>query len=165
MPAHPVMRAVLAAAGVPLAAPSANRSGAVSPTRAAHVAASLDEGVALILDAGACETGLESTIVALRPQGGWQLLRPGPIARERLVAVLGEADPVAGTDAIEAPGQLASHYAPGKPVRLDAASAQGDEFHIGFGALAGDFNRRDQRPPAPRRGVIGITRWRRDLLR
>lgn len=140
-PAHPVMRAVLAAADLPLAAPSANRSGAVSPTRAEHVAASLADKLELILDGGACEAGIESTIVALRAEGGWQVLRPGPVTEAEIAALLGGKSDVmtlnAGS-AIEAPGQLASHYAPGKPVRLGAAEAAEDEFHIGFGAVAGD---------------------------
>jgi L-threonylcarbamoyladenylate synthase len=142
-PAHPAMRAVLAAAGLPLAAPSANRSGAVSPTTAAHVAASLGAGVDLILDAGPCEAGIESTIVALRGDGGWQVLRPGPVTAAQIAAVLGsDADDAAaaGGPPVEAPGQLASHYAPGKPVRLDAVQAAADEFHIGFGTVAGDVN-------------------------
>ncbi len=139
-PAHSVMRAVLDASAVPLAAPSANRSGGVSPTRAEHVAASLGSAVPLILDGGACAAGLESTIVALRDGGIWQILRPGPISEAQIAAVLGrEADAVTSA-AIEAPGQLASHYAPGKPVRLNAASAADDEFLIGFGPVAGDLS-------------------------
>lgn len=138
-PAHPAMRALLAEAGLPLAAPSANRSGGVSPTRAAHVAASLGTNVDLILDGGACAAGIESTIVALREGCGWQVLRPGPIAAADIAAILEEAEGAAVADgAIEAPGQLASHYAPGKPVRLNAIAAEADEFHIGFGAVAGD---------------------------
>jgi L-threonylcarbamoyladenylate synthase len=136
-PAHPVMQALLRETGVPLAAPSANRSGAVSPTCADHVATSLGGKVDLILDGGACAAGIESTIVALRRDGTWQLLRPGPIGEAELAQVLGQ--PAVATDAgIEAPGQLASHYAPGKPVRLNADAALPDEFHIGFGAIAGD---------------------------
>lgn len=136
-PAHPVMRAVIEASGLPLAAPSANRSGGVSPTTGAHVVASLGANVDAVIDGGACEAGLESTIVALRRDGRWQLLRPGPIAEARIAEVLGlAADPVT-THEIEAPGQLASHYAPGKPVRLDAVTAAPDEFHIGFGDVAG----------------------------
>lgn len=138
VPAHPVMRALLAATALPLAAPSANRSGAVSPTRADHVAASLGERVDLILDGGDCARGIESTIVAVRPDGAWSLLRPGPIAREQIAAVLGAAGEIAAGGAIEAPGQLASHYAPGKPVRLNAQRAQADEFLIGFGPVAGE---------------------------
>jgi len=136
MPAHPVMRAVLEAAGLPLAAPSANRSGGVSPTEPAHVAASLGSRVDLVVDGGRCERGLESTIVALRPEGSWQILRPGPITRREIEALLGQgqAQPASG---IEAPGQLASHYAPGKPVRLNARTAEADEFFISFGDMGG----------------------------
>lgn len=139
-PAHPAMRALLAETGLPLAAPSANRSGAVSPSCAAHVAASLGARVDAILDGGACEAGIESTIVALREDGTWQVLRPGPIETTRISPVLGTPPAVVTSTAIEAPGQLASHYAPGKPVRLDAIEAADDEFHIGFGAVAGDFD-------------------------
>jgi len=140
-PAHPAMRAVLAETGLALAAPSANRSGAVSPTTAHHVAVSLGDKVDRILDGGSCEAGIESTIVALREDSGWHILRPGPITEEAIRSILGEgsgAGPAEGP--IEAPGQLASHYAPGKPVRLDAASAAEDEFHIGFEGVAGDLN-------------------------
>jgi L-threonylcarbamoyladenylate synthase len=136
-PAHPVMQALLAATELPLAAPSANKSGAVSPTRAGHVAASLGDAVPLVLDGGACNAGIESTIVALRACGGWQVLRPGPIGEARLAAILGTAADDAGVDTIEAPGQLASHYAPGKPLRLGASEAAADEFLIGFGEVAG----------------------------
>jgi L-threonylcarbamoyladenylate synthase len=140
-PAHPVMRRVLEASGLPLAAPSANRSGAVSPTRPEHVLASLDGAVDAIVDGGACELGLESTIVALRPGGGWALLRPGPVSETEIAALLGPQEQ-AGPDAarVEAPGQLASHYSPGKPVRLDADAALAHEFHIGFGPIEGDAN-------------------------
>lgn len=137
-PAHGVMRAVIAETALPLAAPSANRSGGVSPTEAAHVVASLGANVDAVIDGGACEAGLESTIVALRGGGRWQVLRPGPITEARIAAVLGTASEPVTSQAIEAPGQLASHYAPGKPVRLDATTVEADEFHIGFGAVAGD---------------------------
>jgi L-threonylcarbamoyladenylate synthase len=139
-PAHPLMRAVIAESGLALAGPSANRSGGVSPTLAEHVVASLGANVDAVLDGGACEAGLESTIVALREDGRWQILRPGPISREAILQVLGTENDAVTSQAIEAPGQLASHYAPGKPVRLNAASAHADEFHIGFGAIAGDAN-------------------------
>jgi L-threonylcarbamoyladenylate synthase len=139
VPAHPVMRAVLAVTALPLAAPSANRSGAISPSLVAHVAQSLGDRVDLILDGGACERGIESTIVALRPGGGWQVLRPGPIGVAQIALILG-TEPSIGGGGIEAPGQLASHYAPGKPLRLEAKTAQADEYHIGFGARGGDFN-------------------------
>lgn len=137
-PAHPVMRALIAETGLPLAAPSANRSGGVSPTDAAHVVSSLEDRLDAVIDAGACEAGLESTIVALREGGRWQVLRPGPISERRIAAVLGTSSEPVTSQAIEAPGQLASHYAPGKPVRLDAPTGQADEFHIGFGDVAGD---------------------------
>ncbi len=137
--AHPVMRAVLEAVGTALAAPSANRSGAVSPTRADHVLASLTGRIDALVDGGECSRGLESTIVALRPGGGWQVLRPGPVSEAELAGVLGPPD-AAGGEGIEAPGQLASHYSPGKPVRLDAMSAEPDEFLIGFGPVAGHCN-------------------------
>lgn len=137
-PDHPVMRAVLERTGLPLAAPSANRSGAVSPTSAEHVLATLDGRIGAVLDAGACRQGIESTIVALR-EGGWQLLREGPLARRDLVALLSAPTEVTSAR-IEAPGQLARHYSPGKPVRLNAQAAEADEFLIGFGAVAGDCN-------------------------
>lgn len=135
-PAHPLMRAVLEQCGLPLAAPSANRSGAVSPTDADHVLATLDRRIAAVLDGGASERGLESTIVAMR-ETGWQLLRHGPIPQADLAAMLGPPDPVRSAR-VEAPGQLAQHYSPGKPVRLDASVAEEDEFMIGFGPVAGD---------------------------
>ena len=139
-PAHPVMRAVLRAAGIPLAAPSANRSGGVSPTTAAHVAASLGSRAGLILDGGPCAAGLESTIVAIRADGGWQILRPGPITGGEIAAILGPESLSSTGVKIEAPGQMASHYAPGKPLRLDATHAEAGEFLIGFGPVAGNFN-------------------------
>jgi L-threonylcarbamoyladenylate synthase len=136
-PAHPAMRAVLKESGLPLAAPSANRSGGVSPTRAEHVAASLGSAVGLILDGGACAAGIESTIVALR-DAGWHVLRPGPVTEAQLAELLGPPLDATADSRIEAPGQLASHYAPGKPVRLNATDAEADEFLIGFGAVSGD---------------------------
>lgn len=138
-PAHPAMRALLAACDFPLAAPSANRSGFISPTRAEHVSASLDGLVDLILDAGPCGEGVESTIVAIRDGGCWDELRPGPVDLDALHRSLFGAPRQRGAagDSIEAPGQLASHYAPGKPVRLNATAAEPDEFFIGFGAIAG----------------------------
>lgn len=139
-PAHPVMRALLEASGLPLAAPSANRSGALSPTRAQHVAASLGGQVDMILDGGACAAGLESTIVALREDGSWQLLRPGPIRAELIAERLGREPASVTTRQIEAPGQLAGHYAPGKPLRLGASEANADEFLIGFGPVQGAIN-------------------------
>ncbi|MBV9884632.1 MAG: Sua5/YciO/YrdC/YwlC family protein, partial [Sphingomonadaceae bacterium] len=126
-PAHPAMRALIRAVRRPLAAPSANASGRISPTCAAHVLASLGGRIPLIVDAGPTAHGLESTIVAATG-GPLRLLRPGPID-------LGLAPASGG--GIEAPGQLASHYAPAKPVRLDAEQARPDEWLIGFGPVAG----------------------------
>lgn len=139
-PAHAAMREVLEETGLALAAPSANRSGGVSPTTAEHVAASLGGKVNLILDGGPCAAGIESTILALRGNGHWQILRPGPVTEAQISDILGGQSDVVTSKGVEAPGQLASHYAPGKPMRLDAEAATADEFHIGFGAVAGDFN-------------------------
>lgn len=135
VPAHRAMRDVLAAFGGPLAAPSANRSGGISPTRAAHVVASLGAAAGLVIDDGSTEAGLESTIIM--PGEPPRLLRPGPVTAEMVEAVLGV--PLAGAgEGIAAPGMLASHYAPGKPVRLGATSAKAGEWLIGFGAVTGD---------------------------
>ena len=130
VPSHPAMRALLAAVGRPLAAPSANASGSISPTRAEHVLKSLGGRIPLIVDGGATERGLESTIIAATG-GPPRLLRPGPIHIDAEIAP-GET--------IEAPGQLASHYAPSKPMRLNVSSAEPSEFLIGFGPVAGDLN-------------------------
>jgi L-threonylcarbamoyladenylate synthase len=132
--AHPVMQAVIAAAGRPLAAPSANASGRISPTRAEHVLASLSGRISLILDSGPTAHGLESTIVAATGEG-LRLLRPGPISADQL-GIAGGAPSGAGR--IEAPGQLASHYAPAKKLRLDAQQARPGEWLIGFGPVGGD---------------------------
>ena len=129
VPAHPAMQALLKACGRPLAAPSANASGSISPTRAAHVAASLGGCIPMIIDAGACTVGLESTIVAVGDDDTLRLLRPGPID-------LGLSLESGGH--IEAPGQLASHYAPAKPLRLNAVAAEPNEWLIGFDDVAGD---------------------------
>ncbi|NCP24860.1 MAG: threonylcarbamoyl-AMP synthase [Erythrobacter sp.] len=142
-PNHPVMQALLAECDFPLAAPSANRSGFVSPTSAAHVAATLDGRIELILDDGRpCVEGLESTILAIRADGRWEELRPGPVDLDRLHRTYrNSALPIGeGRGGIEAPGQLASHYAPGKPMRLNISSGEvaPDDFVIGFGAIAGD---------------------------
>ncbi|NJC34101.1 L-threonylcarbamoyladenylate synthase [Sphingomonas jejuensis] len=135
MPAHPAIRALLSAAGRPLAAPSANASGGISATTAGHVAHSLAGRIPLVIDSGATPVGLESTIVALDAHG-WRLLRPGPITRDALAALLGPASQNENAG-IEAPGQLASHYAPAKPLRLNAVTADTDEWLIGFGTVSG----------------------------
>jgi L-threonylcarbamoyladenylate synthase len=139
VPSHPVAQALIEAAGVPLAAPSANLSGHVSPTLAAHVLADLDGRIDIILDAGPTEAGLESTIVAClgdKPR----LLRHGAIARETIEAVLGFSilDEEHDDKAPRAPGMLSSHYAPKAALRLDAREAAPDEAALDFaGALSG----------------------------
>ncbi|RMB27581.1 translation factor SUA5 [Sphingomonas sp. PP-F2F-G114-C0414] len=164
VPRHRAMQELIAASGRPLAAPSANASGGISPTSAAHVAGSLGGNVPLILDDGATEAGLESTIVA-----GRTVLRPGPVTAEAIVTRLrhlpgggrgptGTSD-VTGHDVrhdrltigprpspggreggVTAPGQLESHYAPSKSLRLNATRVEPDEWLIGFGDVAGDVS-------------------------
>ena len=131
VPAHPAMQALLRATGKPLAAPSANASGSISPTKAEHVAQSLGGHVPLVIDAGRTERGLESTIVAATG-GPLRLLRRGPLEIANAIQ--------AETPNIEAPGQLASHYAPSKPIRLGATEGTADEFLIGFGTIEGHAN-------------------------
>ena len=133
-PAHPLAQALLGAIDRPLAAPSANRSGAVSPTRAKHVRESLGEAVDMILDGGPCPVGVESTILKLDGEKA-MLLRPGGITAEEIERVIGR--PVRRADktaAIEAPGMLASHYAPNAAIRLEAESPGPSEAFLAFGA-------------------------------
>ena len=133
VPAHPLALDLLRAAGRPLAAPSANRSGRVSPTTAAHVQAELGGRIAAILDGGPCRVGIESTVLDL---AGAEpiLLRPGGIAREAIEAALGPLGQGGGSDAApRSPGMLASHYAPRLPLRLDAAEARPGEALLAFG--------------------------------
>lgn len=138
VPAHPVARGLLRAFGGPLAAPSANPSGRVSPTRAAHVLAGLDGRIAAVVDGGACAVGVESTIVGLVE--GTELLRPGGVPVEALEALLGPLALGGSAEKPNAPGQLASHYAPEAPVRLQARDVRPGEFRLGFGAGACDLN-------------------------
>lgn len=127
VPAHPAMQALLKACCCPLAAPSANASGLISPTRASHVLASLGGRIPLVIEGGATQRGIESTIIAATG-GRLRLLRRGPISVDAVEK---------SGSAIEAPGQLASHYAPNKPLRLDASEAEDGEYLIGFGPVAG----------------------------
>ena len=138
-PAHPVMQALLKKTGLNIAAPSANKSGGISPTRAEHVLAGLGGAVPMILDGGPCSAGLESTIVAVR-DNGWQILRPGPVTAADVERVLGTSPLAVSGDNIEAPGQLASHYAPSKAVRLNAIQPEPGEWHVGFGVVEGNDN-------------------------
>ncbi len=160
VPRHRAMQGLIAASGRALAAPSANASGGISPTTAAHVAGSLGGNVPLILDDGATEAGLESTIVA-----GRTVLRPGPVTAEAIQQYLapppgggrgpiGTSDvtghdlrhdrppigprPSPGGSGVTAPGQLESHYAPSKPLRLNATEAAAGEWLIGFGEVTGN---------------------------
>ena len=149
VPAHRAMRALLEATGEPLAAPSANASNRISPTRAAHVLGSLDGRIPLIIDDGPTTAGLESTIVK-----DDEILRPGPITADEISAVCSreggspESRTVTletlgsrlrgSTNAVIAPGQLPIHYAPSKSLRLNATEAAPDEWLIGFGLVTGD---------------------------
>lgn len=140
VPEHPVARAILNAARRPVAAPSANRSGRISPTTAAHVLDGLSGRIAAVVDAGPCGVGVESTIVRTGPKPA--LLRPGGLPAEAVEACLGHplAQPDPGAEGVSAPGQLASHYAPEAAVRLDAVTAEPGEVHLGFGPVAGDLS-------------------------
>lgn len=137
VPAHPIARELIAALGKPIVAPSANRSGHVSPTTAAHVMADLRGRIDMIIDGGACPVGVESTIVACLDTP--TLLRPGGVAREDIARVLGQSLPLAihetpDDDAPLAPGMMTSHYAPKAALRLNAAQAQPGEALLAFGA-------------------------------
>lgn len=137
VPAHPVAQALLRLTG-PLAAPSANASGRISPTSAAHVLdpeGGLDGRIAAVLDAGPCQVGLESTIVGW-PGGRATLLRPGGIPAESIADILGQppADHQPNPAAPNAPGQLTSHYAPKATLRLNAPNSAPGETHVAFGA-------------------------------
>ena len=157
MPNHPLALAVLTALQGPIVAPSANRSGALSPTSAAHARAELGLDIAFV-DGGPCQSGVESTILRMSDHGA-QILRPGALSRERLSEALAEfphTDPSSGQRAywnmqsqsdaqgapILAPGMMASHYAPNASIRLNAMSAQADELFLGFGprSIGADAN-------------------------
>jgi L-threonylcarbamoyladenylate synthase len=141
VPGHDGARNLLEAAGVPVAAPSANRSGQISPTRPEHVRAGLEGCIWGMLDMGTCEVGLESTIVSCLEDEP-ALLRPGGISREQLELALGK--PVRGgadnASAPVAPGQLESHYAPSASVRLNAIAPREGEVMLGFGKIDGTMN-------------------------
>lgn len=140
MPEHAVAQALLRKVRRPLAAPSANPSGRISPTTADHVLAGLSGRIAAVLDGGPCPVGVESTIVGLTDTP--RLLRPGGLPVEAIEDALNRKlrpAPAPTTGDITAPGQLLSHYAPGAPVRLDAVTARPGESHLGFGPVAGDL--------------------------
>lgn len=169
-PAHPLAHALLEAFGGPLVAPSANRSGRPSPTTFADALEETGDAAAVALDGGACEVGLESTVIALLDQP--RLLRPGAVTRVEIEAVLGPLAE-AQADARRSPGRLTRHYAPNLPLRLEAAAPGRDEAFIGFGgngasgerawnlSLSGDLreaaaNLFSQLRAADRSGAAGI---------
>jgi L-threonylcarbamoyladenylate synthase len=133
VPAHALAQGLLRAFGGPLAAPSANPSGRVSPTRAVHVLEGLEGRIAGVIDGGACAVGVESTIVGL--DGAARLLRPGGVPVEGIEAALG-GRLMAAEAGISAPGQMASHYAPGAAVRLGVTEPEPGEVWVGFGPAA-----------------------------
>ena len=137
VPANPVAQALLQSFGGPVAAPSANPSGKISPTRAAHVVAGLGDRIAAVVDGGPCGVGLESTIISVVDPP--RLLRPGGLAAEQVEAALGAKLQMPEAGKIAAPGQLSSHYAPNETVRLMAETPKMGEFVIGFGSVPGDI--------------------------
>lgn len=134
VPAHPTAREILRAAGIPIAAPSANRSGRVSPTNADHVLAELDGRIAAVLDGGPCRIGIESTVLDLSGLTPI-LLRPGGVPLEELEALLGPIASARDSDAAapRSPGMLESHYAPSLPLRLNATTVAPNEALLAFG--------------------------------
>lgn len=145
VPDHPLARDVLTCASVPIAAPSANPSGRISPTRAAHVLAGLAGRIDAVIDGGACAVGVESTIVDC--SGAPRLLRAGGVPAEAVEACLPvplETDPISNDQTPKAPGLLASHYAPKGLVRLNAIEAAEDEIMLGFGETKGDLTLSDR---------------------
>ncbi len=147
VPAHGVAQRLLMAFGGPIAAPSANRSGGVSPTTAAHVRAGLDGRIAAVIESGPCQVGVESTVIDLTGPVPF-LLRPGGVNLESLTASIGRVQVGIAPERAEAsrtlrsPGMLLSHYAPRLPLRINAVEARGDEGLLAFG------------PPLPGAGVV-----------
>lgn len=139
VPAHPVAQTLLSQFDGPVAAPSANVSGRISPTSARHVAAGLSGKIDAIVEGGSCEVGVESTIIGL--SGAPMLLRPGGVPQEAIEQALGQPlDLHVPSDPLVAPGQMTSHYAPSVPVRLNAEQRQDDEVLLGFGPVDCDLN-------------------------
>jgi len=139
VPAHQVARALLSKLARPVAAPSANPSGRISPTTLDHVIAGLDGRIDAVVDGGPCEMGIESTIISLLDDP--IILRPGNITIEQIQSVLGTGiKTLTDPDVITAPGQLTSHYAPNASVRLNSKEFRADEKSLGFGEIEGDLN-------------------------
>src|SRR5690606_27771680 len=132
VPAHPVAAELLKRAGVPVAAPSANPSGQLSPTAPLHVAQHFGEDLSLVIAAGASTIGLESTVLDLSGEAP-KILRPGAIGTEELAPLLGMVAFADGTEAVKAPGQLKRHYATHTPLRLRAVDVKAGEGFLGFG--------------------------------
>lgn len=131
-PKHPVARKIIMALDRGIAAPSANRSGRISPTTAQHVKEELGDAISCIIDGGPCSVGIESTVLSLlgdKPA----LLRAGSVTKEEIEAALGETIEQGGDEKILSPGQMLSHYAPGIPIRLNAMNPKNDEAYIAFG--------------------------------
>ena len=149
VPAHPVAQALLDSVGIPIAAPSANRSGRISPTSAAHVLGELEGRCDLILDGGPAEVGVESTIVGL-VDGTPRLLRPGGTPRQAIEDVLGRPLVGRADAALLAPGMMMSHYAPSAAVRLNAGDVHPDEGVLDFGGQIGRSDSRDYHDLSPR---------------
>lgn len=139
VPGHPTAQDLLRAFDGPVAAPSANPSGRISPTTAAHVLAGLEGRIDAVIDGGPCTVGVESTIIGLASDAP-TLLRAGGLPTEAIEAALGQPLADVPQDTIHAPGMMASHYAPGAKVRLNAETAQGDEVLLGFGHMECDLN-------------------------
>jgi len=139
VPAHKIAQTLLMMTGLPLAAPSANPSGRLSPTTADHVLADLGDKVEFVIDGGPCQVGVESTVLSLLEDGP-RILRPGAVTAEALSEVLKEPVPLEASAedaaAPRSPGRLVSHYAPSLPVRLNAAAAEPGEALLGFGSSA-----------------------------
>ena len=138
VPAHPLAKALLRSFGGPLAAPSANPSGRISPTKADHVLSGLQGRIAAVLDGGDCHVGLESSIVD--PATPPRLLRPGGLSKDAIEACI--RAPLQGAQAgqVTSPGQLTSHYAPNAKLRLNAVTKRPDEVHLGFADIPGDIS-------------------------
>ncbi|MCW8953130.1 MAG: L-threonylcarbamoyladenylate synthase [Rhodospirillales bacterium] len=138
IPRHPVAEALLRQSGCPVAAPSANPSGTISPTTAQHVIDGLNGRIDAVLDGGPCAVGIESTVVDLSEETS-VLLRPGGIAEEDITAVIGPLEAATGApDAPKSPGMMERHYAPATPLRLNAREASSGEVLLGFGPEAAE---------------------------
>ena len=133
MPDHPAAQMLITAHQGPLVAPSANPSGKLSPTTAEHVALGLGERLALIIDGGACRSGVESTVIAIEGETA-TLLRPGALPRAEIEAITGPLAQAGEAGAPQSPGMLASHYAPDAALRLNAEAPEPGETWLGFGA-------------------------------